>query len=300
MNIDFDVSQSSSNKTYICCPYCVSRRLDKEFKERADTNFHLMLDVKRNFYYCFRCGVQGKLQDLDSMIGLKLQTEQYQLETIKDRLSNLKIKSVKNFLGFDPSDIGLEINRYSEAFEYLRSRGITEDLIKDYGLLMGKGKFLNRIILPEYNNSRIIYFTARSYKEVYPKYINPPIPKSEIVYNINNVVSDFCILTEGCFSAIAAGKSGIAVLGKKISFSQYSKISLKFKTVFVCLDPDVDKATKEKVRNNFLLSGCNSGIIEGLNGDPNEVSKEVFNEAFLNTKIYKPEQLSLLSFKSKF
>ena len=300
MKLDFEFEKTSSNRVYINCPYCISRRTDKEIAEREDTKFHLMIDVKRDFYYCFRCSAQGKLDDINSSLGMKLKTEQYELPTIKERLKSLGVIMVKSFQGFSPQDIGLPISIHSEAYSYLKSRSISQDLIDYYGLLMGKGIYFNRVIIPEYKDSRIVYFTARAYKDVFPKYINPPIPKSDIVYNINKVTTDHCILTEGCFSAIAAGKSGIAVLGKKISFSQYAKISLKFRTVYVCLDPDVSRKAKESIRNNFLENGVNSGVIEGLRGDPNEVTREEFQSALEATKIYKPEQLPLLKLKNYF
>lgn len=288
-------------KIYINCPYCVKRKLDKEFNERADKGQHMLLDSQRNFYYCFRCNVQGKLEDLDSPASVALQVEQFELSTLKSRLKNLKINQV-HFKGYRISEIGKPIVTDSEAYNYLIKRRIPGKLIQHYGLLEGLGLYKNRIIIPEYNlkRDRIRYFTARAFNKATPKYLNPPVPKSNIVYNINNVETDHCILCEGCISAISAGRSGIAVYGKKVSFQQYSSISLKFKRVYICLDPDVDLKVRKDIRNNFLMHGCESGIVENLSGDPNDVSESDFLQALENTKIYSPLQLSLVQLQKNF
>lgn len=285
--------QQGQTKIYINCPQCIKRRLDKPFNERADTGMHLLLDSRRNFFYCFRCGVQGKLEDFDSPASAALKIEQFELSTIKSRLNHLRTDRV-HFKGFRINDIGDPIQLNSEAYNYLFNRRIPGKLIQHYGLLQGTGLYRNRIIFPEYtlDKSRIRYFTARAINRAQPKYLNPAVPKSDIVYNINNINGETCILCEGCISAISAGRNGIAVFGKKVSFQQYSNISLKFKRVLICLDPDVDLKTKKEIRNNFLIHGCESGIIENLSGDPNDVSEDEFVQAIGKTIVYKPNDIN--------
>jgi len=297
VTIDFDKVRASGGKVYTCCPYCQYRKTEKPFEERADTQNHLLVNIFKNFYYCFRCGVQGELKDLDSLIDLHLDIDRYDLTNIKNRLSKLSFPEFRKPIVFEQSEIGDPIVRGSDAFEYLCSRNITEDQINHYKLLSGKNNLKERIVIPEYKNSSIIYFTARSYRHAIPKYVNAAVPKTDIVYNINNVTTDHCILCEGCFSAIAAGESGIAVLGKKLSFSQYQQISYRFKTVLVCLDPDVSIKDRERVRNTFLRYGCNAGVVVGLDGDPNEVSPEIFKSACEKSQVFKPEQLPFLMFR---
>lgn len=297
MNLNFDTIRSSGGKLYVCCPYCQYRKTDKPFEERADTKNHLMVNLFKNFYYCFRCGAHGKLRDLDSLIDLHLDIDRYDLNNIRSRLSRLDYPEFKKPRIFYKDEIGEEIKPNSEAFEYLQSRNISEFQIQHYRLLSGKNVLKNRIVTPEFKNSNIVYFTARSYAQVEPKYLNADVSKSDIVYNIGNVDTEHCVLCEGCFSAIAAGLSGVAVLGKKLSYSQYNQIAYRFKTVLVCFDPDVSIKERERVRNTFLQYGCRAGVVTGLDGDPNEVSGEDLAIAYANTKVYAPEQLPQLMMK---
>jgi DNA primase len=142
------------------------------------------------------------------------------------------------------------------AHSYLQARGISEEQILIYRFGEGRGRYKGRVIVPtfERDGSTVVFFVSRSYRPLYyfkqgekkeaPKYLNPSgLGRSESLFNLYTALdydSDKVILTEGVFSAIAAGYAGIASYGKHVSNSQIEllKNNIGNREVVVCLDGD--------------------------------------------------------------
>lgn len=106
------------------------------------------------------------------------------------------------------------------AKKYLYDRGITDDIIKDYGIgYTIRGKYFNRIIIPSYDASgKLNYFVGRWFVKEKPlnKYLNPDAEKSEIIFNEGKINFDSTIyLVEGATDHIVIPNS-IPLLGKFI------------------------------------------------------------------------------------
>jgi DNA primase len=119
------------------------------------------------------------------------------------------------------SDCSPKDYKYSEAMEYLKNRGITQEIIQDYQIGYAfTGIYHNRIIIPSFDKYGFInYFIARWFpkKKNKLKYINPEAEKMEVIFNEKLINFDSTIyLVEGAFDHIVIPNS-ITLLGKVIS-----------------------------------------------------------------------------------
>jgi len=130
------------------------------------------------------------------------------------------------------------------ALKYLKKRGIN-----DYDILRWKigycdsGEYKNRIIIPSFGlDGYCDYFIARTYRQDWLKYKNPPASKN-IVFNELWIDWDKpVILVEGAFDAINADNS-IPLLGSTLSaHSRLFKALLTHSSeVYMALDQDAEK-----------------------------------------------------------
>lgn len=120
----------------------------------------------------------------------------------------------------------------SEAYEYLRTRGLT-----DSNIFMGdfryavSGKYANRIIFPvEDQESRVQGFQARTFRNGDPKYLfSKNFGRSRFIYpgykygeSVGGNLPKIVAITEGIFNSIAY--PGFATFGKSLSVEQLHAI----------------------------------------------------------------------------
>jgi len=103
-----------------------------------------------------------------------------------------------------------------------------------------------------------------------PKYISPPWPKSDSLWNADALVNGGkVVVCEGVFSAIAVGDSAIALCGKSMSNLQAKRIATAgLDEIVVMLDADAVDYACETAR--VLHSRCNAKIMIQYmaSGDP--------------------------------
>ena len=143
---------------------------------------------------------------------------------------------------------GKEYN-YHSAMNYLKSRGITDWIIKEFNIgFTTKGAFFNRIIIPSYDiEDKLNYFIARWFPKDYNKlkYLNPTAEKQQIIFNENKVNWDSTIyIVEGVTDHIVIPNS-IPLLGKIISDKLLEELHDKAQSLIVIvLDGDAYEDAK--------------------------------------------------------
>jgi len=102
----------------------------------------------------------------------------------------------------------------------------------------------DRVIIPFYQNGKVVGWTGRKIKEGKPKYLTHSQPG--YVFNIDRQTDDkaFVIVTEGQFDAIAV--DGVAVMHNEPNATQIFRINQLGKKVIVV--PDRDKAGAKLVQ----------------------------------------------------
>ena len=215
---------------------------------------NLEININHHVFKCWSCcdtnGTQGALGKLIDTLGNKKQKKLYSIfkpqDVEKTERKRAYLRLPKEFISF--KDYNPLHVPHKQARNYLRDRGITDEIIEKYQIgYTVSGEFAYRVIVPSFDkNNRLNYFIARSWVPNKMKYKNPTAAKDEIIFNESRIdwFKDI-YLVEGAFDGFFLDNS-IAMLGKKMS-------SLLFETLYenalgkiiICLDEDAwDEAFK--------------------------------------------------------
>lgn len=231
------------------CPVCDEDR----GKGNMEVNYF------SHVFKCWSCsdvnGTHGSLGKLFDLYGNKKQKKVYNIlqpEEFKPKEKKKQfLRLPEGFTRFKDSSPKYPIRQ--QAYNYLKNRGITDEIIEKYDIgFCDKGSHANRIIVPSYTKKgELNYYIARSWLPyTKAKYKNPEAEKDKIIFNehLINWKKDI-FLVEGVFDAFFLPNS-IPMLGKHLS-------SLLFETLYT-------KATK-----NIIIS---------LDGDAFENALQVYEE----------------------
>lgn len=226
------------------CPNC----------DNGQRKGNLEINYNKLVQKCWSCcdhpdGLKGSLRKLIKTYGsrkdLKLYddlTEDHEFISRKDfnenYVSNVKlpreyirmVTAPKNYI-------------YRQAYNYLKGRGINDQLIEKYDIgYCNDGKYDGRIIIPSYDKiGNLNFFVARSFVGHKQKYDNPEVEKTEVIINELSLNWDSTIyLVEGMFDMIGLGITNtIPLLGKELAPKLFNELIKKCKSyVIICLDPD--------------------------------------------------------------
>jgi hypothetical protein len=250
-------SVSDNGQIQYNCPACA----DDNGLEDGDGKYNLEINLLSGKYRCWACehtnNMSGKLSNLIKKYG-----SESLLYKFRDEVKNIKkskeyeFNFIENNLVFEEDEeliVKLPDNTYdfkfdgnkreAESLKYLTDRGITESLIKKYGLkytdyYCPNRNFRSRIIIPSYDKyGTLNYYTGRDYTgNNFMKYFNyENSNRKEIIFNEQFINWDADVyLVEGPTDHIVVPNS-IPLLGKYINSDYY---------LFECL---VKKSTQNVV-----------------------------------------------------
>lgn len=228
---------------------------------------NLEVNYFEHVWHCWSCadenGTHGTLGKLIDRYGDKKQKKVYNIlqpENHKPKEKRKdKLKLPQGFTLFKDSSLVYPVRR--QAYNYLKQRGITDDIIEKYGIgFCDSGVFSGRIIVPSYDSKdELTYFIARSWDpNTRAKYKNPEQEKDIIIFNESLIDwSKDIYLCEGVFDSFFLPNS-IAMLGKHMSELLLNTLYEKAKgDIIIAIDGD---AYKDAVR---LYEELNGGILYG-------------------------------------
>ena len=235
------------------CPICDEGR-DKH---------NLEVNYFSNVYKCWSCGdsdgTHGSLGKLFDKFGTR---KQKKLFTIlkpdqvdhKTKKKKPKVTLPESFTKFKDSNPIYPVRR--QAYNYLKSRGVTDSMIEKFGIgFCDKGSHIGRIIVPSYNlRGGLNYYIGRSwYQKSKAKYRNPEAEKDKIIFWENLIDWNKDIyLVEGAFDGMFLDNP-VVMLGKHMSELLFETIYTKAKgNIIICLDGD---AWNNAVRLYHELNG---------------------------------------------
>jgi DNA primase len=214
------------------CPIC------DEDKHKGN----LEVSLEKFVWHCWSCGISGPLGKLFDDFGNKKQKKLYkllqpdELKPVIEKKKN-KLKLPESFTLFKDSPSVYPVRR--QAYNYLQSRGVTDEIIEKYKIgFCDTGDFVGRIIIPSFDSKgELNYFIARSWNpKSKSKYKNPIAEKDKIIFNESLIDwKKNIVLVEGAFDAIFVSNS-IAMLGKHMS-------QLLFETLYKKAEGDIIIAT---------------------------------------------------------
>jgi DNA primase len=225
------------------CPVCAAEK----GLEDGDGKGNLEINYSIHVYKCWACGdtygTHGPLGKLFDKWGTKKQKKLYDLvkpeELKEEEKKRVWLKLPEGFTKF--KDSNPKFIPHIEAYNYLKQRGITDEIIEKYKIgYTVKGDFAYRIIVPSYDtDGRLNYFVARAWVPKKMKYKNPTAQKDEIIFNEGVIDwSKDIFLCEGVFDSFFLDNP-LVMLGKKLSKLAFSTIYDKAQSnVIICTDGD--------------------------------------------------------------
>jgi DNA primase len=225
------------------CPVCA----DEKGLDNGDGKGNLEINYIRHVYKCWACGethgTQGPLGKLFDGYATKAQKKVYNLikpeELKQEDKKKVRLRLPEGFTTF--KDSNPRFIPHIEAYKYLQSRGITDDIIDRFKIgYTATGDYAYRIVVPSYNTENTLnYFVARAWVPKKMKYKNPPVPKDEIIFNEGAVDwKKDVYLCEGVFDSFFL-PNPIVMLGKKMSKLLFETLYLKAEgNIIICTDGD--------------------------------------------------------------
>lgn len=209
---------------------------------------NLEVNYGDHIFKCWSCGdsnnMHGTLTKLIKKYGNRQQLKIYNVlspEEHKPRIIHrTKLKLPEGFTLFKDSNPRYPV--YKQAYNYLKNRGITDQMIEKFGIgFCGTGSHSGRIIIPSYNKKGVLnYYIARSWSpNTKAKYKNPDSPKDEIIFWESLIDWNKDIyLVEGAFDGMFLPNS-IPMLGKHLSDLLFNTLYEKANgNVIICVDGD--------------------------------------------------------------
>jgi len=220
------------------CPICDDGR----------NKHNLEVNYVSNVYKCWNCGdsegTHGSLGKLFDKYGNKKHKKLYNVlkpETVVKREKSKKaLKLPEGFTLFKDSSTVYPVRR--QAMNYLKSRGITDEMIEKFGIgFCDKGDHAGRIVIPSYDKKgELNYYIARSWNPMSrAKYKNPIAEKDKIIFWESLIDWNKDVyLVEGAFDGLFLDNA-IPMLGKHMSELLFETIYQKAKgDIIICLDAD--------------------------------------------------------------
>lgn len=226
------------------CPVCA----EEKGVDDGDGKGNLEINYIRHVYKCWACGethgTHGHLGRLFDGYASKQQKKVYNLikpdEFKQEDKKRVRLRLPEGFIKF--KDSHPKYIPHIEALKYLKSRGITDEMIEKYNIgYTTTGEFAYRIIIPSYNlEGQINYFVGRAWVNKKMKYKNPAsVPKDEIIFNESLIDWNKDIyLVEGAFDSFFL-ENPLVMLGKKMSKLIFETLYNKAQgNIIICVDGD--------------------------------------------------------------
>lgn len=253
------------------CPLCGDSK-----KSKSKRRFNLEYNSGKPFWNCFNCGESGNFYELYSRIKsistdeafeeLQKRFFRYNALNIQNRLSQQQNKNkleeenihtfnnlLKFFIDEKDKPVSYQQKKYLDALIKFRKQRKISNEFKLYVAI--DGEYKGRIIIPLFENEKMIYFQARSINKSPIKYKNPPLKKRNIILNRNRFDKNkYIVICEGILDAYSVGFQGTTILGKDIENSFIEELnSLTDKGIIIALDNDI---TGIKSTFNFIKSSA--------------------------------------------
>lgn len=263
-------SKKTSRDNYAFrCPFCHHK--GKKLEIKLETN-----EKGENKWACWVCKKRGKtIKSLVKQLNLDSSVSSSILKHVKKGTEsstfyeNSFLELPKEFIPLSNTASAIS----SIAKKYLYSRGITNTDIIRYNIgYATTGKYRDRIIIPSYNEKgNLNYFTARTFTNGFPSYLNPETSRDVVIFEDLINWNQPLVICEGMFDAIAIKRNVTPILGKNISKALYKKIyQSKLEDIYIALDKDALRTSVEYCEE-FLNMGKRVFLVELEDKDPGKI-----------------------------
>jgi len=240
--------------------------------------------------YCPECMTEGKLwitRNIDSYFcycnkcSYKHRTKKkITLQSFSDM--HKKNTSYENNKAFLPSDFTLKIPQ--EAMWWLLKYSISEFKAREYKI--GYSPSLNRIILPIYDQGKLVFTQARAILPTQmPKYLSSKsVNKSKLLFKSFTKTPKTVVITEDILSAIVVSKvlPSVSIMGTVLSDYQLNYLVALKVPIIVWLDGDsAGIKGRKKITQDLELAGVPCSYI-CTSKDPKEYNTKEMERIIKN------------------
>jgi len=264
-----------------CCPYHMENKPSFAIYKQTET------------FVCFSCGEKGPLkrlykyllgQDYKEDINIYYNKEKDKKRKILEQnlLNKKKTFIIEGFL----SDVRTDL----EAYDYLLKRNFSNVLIEFFKISLAKNckinetKFYKRLIIPIYENNKLVSYEGKSYTNAVPKVLYPKRSYVSTLFNVDNLDRNkSLIICEGIFDVPLIWryitKNVTSTFGSNINSNQIKLIN-EFKNVILFIDDDKAGYKMAKTLDKYLEHDFYLTFIKGK--DPGDGSIEEIKLALKN------------------
>lgn len=278
----FGEYRATGREFLFLCPRCKHHKLK------------LSVNISKDCYKCWVCSYSGigirrivqrhgDYADRKAWAKFDTSFDISEFEKLLEEIVEEKEQTLKLPDGFKSLTTLNKSHASVKVRNYLHRRGLRDiDIINWKIGYCGTGQYEERIIIPSFNKDGYVnFFIARSYGDHWRKYMNPRVPRNNIIFN--ELFLDFTtdlVLVEGAFDAIKAGPNSVPLLGCTLSIrSKLLKEIIRNDTpVYLALDSDAERKSIDMIKE-LLKYGLEVHKIDTRGySDVGEMSKETFQK----------------------
>lgn len=259
----------------IHCPFCIGSR-----------GYHLGHHIDTGAYSCWRCGKHSQVDVVKAMLNCGTSEAFRTIKEYSDSGRGGKTssqgkekRSKRKKTCVLPEGTGELTKRHRK---YLEGRKFDPDKLVELWGLKGTGivgRYKNRIIAPIMFDGELVSYQGRDITNKHElKYKacsqeNEVIEHQTIVYGLDFVVGDVCIIVEGIADVWRLGYGAVSCFGTAYTLNQVNLIAERMKKVFILFDADEPNAIKQANKLACALSarGLEVELLELEEGDPGEM-----------------------------
>lgn len=269
----------------------------------------MYVNLRKEKWICFRCGAKGSLKYLLEKLGISEDVDNRQLASMEEfsgliaglqSVSMVRTPTSKKVKLEYPCETK-EITKGTDAYSYLKVvRKYTDQqisiLTEEYRMVTGYHVMDNRIFMPTFDeDGDMVYWIARSClnrDSKLPKYVNPENTsevRKSAVFNLYKAASHNLpiIVCEGVFSAIACGKTAVALFGKTATPDQISNLChVKVNDFIICLDGDATGEAYNLAASIYGYGKSVSVVLLPYGEDPDTIDKATLFELLADAPKY--------------
>lgn len=227
----------SRDEVLCSCPFPENHR-------NGDSHPSFRINTDKGLWICYGCGERGNIVQLAQRVLGMSPIEAHSVfdaELTDSAIDELVSRQASSYKPISPLDS--DISKWSRnSHPYWKKRGFTDETIGKWRL--GYDPQENRVVVPVMFGGKLVGWSMRAVDdETKPKWKHcPGMPKSEILFGMDNFTGDCAVLVEAPLSVIMLDQHGVsnavASFGCNLSDSQARLIRSSYNHVLVFYDPD--------------------------------------------------------------
>lgn len=229
-------ARRSGRNIVASCPF-------SENHPHGDRHPSFSINADTGLWICFSCGERGNIVQLaERVLGMSSfeAREMFEFELTTEAIDSLMSASAA------PKPMTTEqvdVSNWSvNRCEYWAYRGFSDETVRKW--MLGYDPESRRAVVPVMWKREIIGWSKRAVDDgVQPKWVHSPgLPKSDILFGMDNFSGDSAVLVEAPLSVIMLDQQGIgnavASFGCSLSEKQSRLLRSHYNNVLIFYDPD--------------------------------------------------------------